>query len=122
MRSELIKAARLARRRRRVRKKISGTSEIPRLAVYRSHRNISVQIVDDLSGRTLCGLSTLSSELRSELGYGGNIKAAAALGKALGEKAKSLGVERVCFDRGGRAYHGRVKALAEAAREAGLKF
>jgi large subunit ribosomal protein L18 len=122
MRTELIKTARRARRRKRVRKKISGTPLVPRLAVYRSHRNISVQIIDDLSGRTLCGLSTLSRELRSEFAYAGNTKAAAALGKALGEKAKSLGVERVCFDRGGCAYHGRVKALAEAAREAGLKF
>ena len=122
MRTELIKTARRARRRKRVRKKISGTPQMPRLAVYRSHRNISVQIIDDLSGRTLCGLSTLSRGLRSEFAYAGNIKAATALGTALGEKAKSLGVERVCFDRGGCAYHGRVKALADAAREAGLKF
>jgi large subunit ribosomal protein L18 len=95
---------------------------MPRLAVYRSNRNISAQIIDDLSGRTLCGLSTLTQGLRSELAYAGNVTAAATLGKALAEEAKGLGIERVCFDRGGRAYHGRVKAFAEAAREAGLKF
>ena len=122
MRVELIKTARQARRRKRVRKKVFGTPQMPRLAVYRSHSNISAQIIDDLSGRTLCGLSTLAQELRSEFAYAGNVKAAAALGKALGGKAKTLGIERVCFDRSGRAYHGRVKALAEAAREAGLKF
>ena len=95
---------------------------MPRLAVHRSHRNISAQIIDDLSGRTLCSLSTLAQELRGEFAYAGNVKAAATLGKALGEKARAIGVERVCFDRGGCAYHGRVKALADAAREAGLKF
>jgi large subunit ribosomal protein L18 len=122
MKVELIKNARRARRRKRVRKRISGTPDTPRLAVYRSHRNISVQLIDDLNGRTLFALSTLTKELRSQLPYAGNIKAAAALGKALGEKAKSLGIEQVCFDRAGCAYHGRVKALADAAREAGLRF
>jgi large subunit ribosomal protein L18 len=122
MRVQSIKAARRARRRKRVRKKVSGTSQMPRLAVYRSHCNISAQIIDDLSGRTLCALSTLAPELRGQFAYAGNIKAAAAVGKALGDKAKALGIERVCFDRGGYAYHGRVKALAEAAREAGLRF
>ena len=122
MREELVKTARRARRRKRVRKKILGTPQMPRLAVYRSHENISAQIIDDLSGRTLCSLSTLAKEIRSQHAYAGNSKAAAALGKALGEKAKALGIECVCFDRGGYAYHGRVKALADAAREAGLKF
>jgi large subunit ribosomal protein L18 len=122
MKVELIKSARRARRKKRVRKKLAGTPQRPRLTVYRSHRNISAQIIDDLSGRTLCGLSTLAKELRGQFPYAGNTKAAAALGKALGEKAKSLGIEQVCFDRGGCAYHGRVKALADAAREAGLKF
>ncbi len=122
MRVELIKSARRARRKKRIRKKLSGTPRMPRLAVYRSHRNIGAQIIDDLSGRTLCGLSTLAKELRGQFSYAGNAKAAAALGKTLGEKAKSLGIEQVCFDRGGCAYHGRVKALADAAREAGLRF
>jgi large subunit ribosomal protein L18 len=122
MRAELIKSARHARRRKRVRKTVLGAPGRPRLAVARSHRNIGAQIIDDLTGRTLCGVSTLSKELRPACAYGGNIQAAQAVGKLLGERAKSLGIEQVCFDRGGRAYHGRVKALAEAAREAGLKF
>ena len=107
MRVELIKSARRARRKKRIRKKLSGTPRMPRLAVYRSHRNIGAQIIDDLRG---------------QFSYAGNAKAAVALGKTLGEKAKSLGIEQVCFDRGGCAYHGRVKALADAAREAGLRF
>jgi large subunit ribosomal protein L18 len=122
MREELIKSIRQARRRKRVRKRISGTPQQPRLAVSRSHRNIAAQIIDDLTGRTLCGISTRSKELRVACSYGGNTSAAAAVGKAIGEKAKALGIERVCFDRRGCTYHGRVKALADAAREAGLKF
>ena len=122
MRVELIKSARRARRKKRVRKKVSGTPEVPRLAVCRSHCNMSAQIIDDLSGRTLCGLSTSAKELRDKFPYAGNAQAAAALGKALGEKARSLSIEQVCFDRGGCAFHGRVKALADAARKAGLKF
>jgi large subunit ribosomal protein L18 len=122
MRQELIKRLRRARRKRRVRKKVSGTPAQPRLAVSRSHRNISAQIIDDLSGRTLCATSTHTEELRKAYPYGGNIEAAAAVGRAIGEKARTLGIPQVCFDRGGYSYHGRVKALAEAAREAGLKF
>lgn len=122
MREESIKRVRQARRRKRVRKRVLGTSERPRLAVSRSHRNVSAQIIDDLAGRTLCAISTQAKELREAHSYGGNLKAAAALGKAIGETARTLGIERVCFDRGGYRYHGRVKALAEAAREAGLKF
>jgi len=122
MRAESIKRVRRTRRKLRVRKKASGSPKQPRLAVWRSHRNIGVQIIDDLSGRTLCGVSTQSKELREARPYGGNIQAAAAVGKAIGERAKTLGIQRVCFDRGGHTYHGRVKALAEAARESGLKF
>jgi large subunit ribosomal protein L18 len=122
MREQLIKTIRQTRRKKRVRKRVSGTPARPRLAVSRSHRNIAAQIIDDLTGRTLYALSTQSKELRTARSYGGNIAAAAALGKLIGEKAKALGIERVCFDRGGCNYHGRVKALAEAAREAGLKF
>ncbi len=112
--------ARLARRIIRGRKKLSGTAERPRLAVTRSLQNVYAQLIDDVAGRTLCAVSTQSKDLRSA--YGGNIKAASACGKLLGEKAKALGIELVCFDRRGRKYHGRIKALAEAAREAGLKF
>ncbi len=122
MRNELIKAWRQARRKRRVRKKIRGDSERPRLAVSRSHRGIGAQLIDDDAGRTLCAVSTRAPDLRGEVGYGGNVKAASVVGKLIGEKAKQLGIEHVCFDRRGRKYHGRVKALADAAREAGLKF
>jgi large subunit ribosomal protein L18 len=122
MREELIKRARRTRRKRRVRKRVAGTTARPRLVLARSHRNIAVQIIDDLTGRTLCGISSQSKELRGTCSYGGNVQAAAVIGKAIGEKAKTLGIQQVCFDRGGCAYHGRVKALAEAARETGLKF
>lgn len=123
MRKEFIKRWRAARRARSVRKKVSGSPERPRLAVSRSNRNVYAQIVDDTAGRTLCALGSDAKELRGQLGgKGGNAKAAAAVGKALGEKARALGIEQVCFDRRGRRYHGRIKALAEAAREAGLKF
>lgn len=122
MREQLLKNARRTRRKRRIRRRVSGSAERPRLSVARSHRNIAVQVIDDISGRTLYALSTQSKELRGVCTYGGNVKAAALVGKALAEKTKALGIERVCLDRNGRAYHGRIKALAEAAREAGLKF
>lgn len=117
-----IKRARQARRIKRVRKKIYGSPGRPRLCVSRSNKNISAQIIDDSSGKTLCGASTRLPGLRDDIGYGGNIKAAAVIGKVIGEKAREAGIEQVCFDRRGRAYHGRIKALADAAREAGLKF
>lgn len=122
MKQVLIKTARRARRIRRVRKRVDGTVGRPRLAVARSARAIAAQIIDDLTGRTLCAASSRSAGLKGQLPYGGNVKAAAAVGKLLGEKARQLGIEQVCFDRRGRKYHGRIKALAEAAREAGLKF
>jgi large subunit ribosomal protein L18 len=122
MRTELIKRARHARRIRRVRKKIVGLPDRPRLAVSRSNRHIFAQVIDDFQGKTLCGVSTQSKELRDQLKSGGNVSAAAIIGKAVAEKAKELGVEKVSFDRRGRRYHGRVKAVADAAREAGLKF
>ena len=122
MKIERKKYARQSRRRQRVRKHVNGTPERPRLAVFRSLRNISAQIIDDLSGRTLCQVSTLSKDLRSTCEVGGNCSAAAIVGKTLAEKAKELGIEQLCFDRGGRKFHGRIKALADAAREAGLKF
>jgi large subunit ribosomal protein L18 len=122
MKAEWIKRVREERRIHRVRKKVGGTPQRPRLAVARSLRHIRAQIIDDLHGRTLCAVASDSKDLRGQIPYGGNVKAAAAVGKALGEKAKALGIEAVCFDRRGRRYHGRIKALAEAAREAGLKF
>lgn len=117
-----IKKARRARRVIRVRKKVAGTAERPRLCVSRSNRNLFVQLIDDIAGRTLCSVSTLEKDAKAA-GLGtGNCKAAAGVGKLLGERAKQAGIENVCFDRRGYRYHGRIKALAEAAREAGLKF
>jgi large subunit ribosomal protein L18 len=109
------------RRHGRVRKKVRGTAERPRLAVFRSTRHISAQIIDDYAGRTLAAASTVEPDVRSQ-GYPGNVDAATRVGKLLGERAKAAGVERVVFDRGGFQYHGRVAAVADAAREAGLEF
>lgn len=106
------------RRHLRVREKISGTAETPRLCVYRSNKNIEAQIIDDEKGVTL--VSSSSTQLR--LANGGNCEAAAKVGADLAAKAKAKGIEKVVFDRGGYIYHGRVAALADAAREAGLKF
>lgn len=111
----------LQRRHARSRRKVIGTAERPRMAVYRSLRHISVQFIDDNAGKTLAAVSTQSADFPKGT-YGGNAKAASDLGKMAAEKAKAAGIESVVFDKGGRQYHGRVKALAEAAREAGLKF
>ena len=110
------------KRHERVRKNVFGTPEKPRLCVYRSNKNISCQIIDDVNGVTLCAASSLEKELKSEIGYGGNKEAAKKVGEAIGKKALAKGIEQVCFDRGGFLYHGRVKELADGAREAGLKF
>jgi large subunit ribosomal protein L18 len=112
------------RRHRRIRKKITGTAERPRLVVYRSLRNIEGQLVDDDAGRTLTGLSTLDSELRGFEAEGSSrrVEHAHAAGKKLAERARQQGIEAVVFDRGGYKYHGRVKAFADGAREGGLKF
>lgn len=110
------------RRRFRVRKAIRGTAERPRLTVHRSHRNLACQIIDDASGKTLVSASTQDKDVRPTVGYGGNKSAAEALGKILAERALSAGVKLVCFDRGSFKYHGRVAALADAARKAGLGF
>ena len=110
------------KRHKRVRGKISGTAERPRLAVYRSNAHISAQIIDDVNGKTLVAASSLEKELKAELAYGGNKDAAKAVGAAVAKKALAAGIECVCFDRGGYLYHGRVKELADGAREAGLKF
>ncbi|MBU0637512.1 MAG: 50S ribosomal protein L18 [Planctomycetes bacterium] len=122
MRTELIKSARHTRRVRRVRNRVTGTSARPRLAVTRSNCHIYAQIIDDSVGRTLCASSSLAKEFKGQIGYGGNVKAAGLVGRALGEKASALGISTVCFDRRGQKFHGRIKALAEAVREAGLKF
>ncbi|RKY21732.1 MAG: 50S ribosomal protein L18 [Planctomycetota bacterium] len=112
-----------ARRRIRVRKKVYGTAERPRLSVYRSLRHIYCQIIDDDAGRTLVSASTMSKEIRDSLSKGGgNVAAAELVGKLIAEKAKAAGIEKVVFDRGPYKFHGRVKALAEKAREGGLIF
>ncbi|MCA9229030.1 MAG: 50S ribosomal protein L18 [Planctomycetales bacterium] len=110
------------RRRFRVRKRLKGTSERPRLCVSRSHRNITAQVIDDSSGKTIVSASTASKSLAGGIKYGGNSSAAEAIGKAIAERAIEAGVSQVCFDRGDCKYHGRVAALADAARAAGLKF
>jgi large subunit ribosomal protein L18 len=106
----------------RVRRKVSGTPERPRLCVYRSVGHIYVQVIDDRGGRTLCSASSVDKETKKALNGGGNIPAAKNVGKIIAERAKAVGVSKVVFDRGGYKYHGRVKALADAAREAGLQF
>ncbi|HEV2810972.1 MAG TPA: 50S ribosomal protein L18 [Acidimicrobiales bacterium] len=110
-----------ARRHRRVRKKVRGVPDRPRLAVFRSNRHMVAQVVDDVSGRTLAAASTLEAGLRSA-GTGGNRDAATAVGRLVAERARAAGIEQVVFDRGGYLYHGRVAAVADAAREAGLKL
>ena len=110
------------KRHKRVRAKISGTVERPRLCVFRSNKNISAQIIDDVNGITLVAASSLDKELKAELEYGGNKEAAKKVGAALAKRALEKGIEEVCFDRGGFLYHGRVAELAEGAREGGLEF
>ena len=112
---------RLARH-KRVRKELHGTPERPRLCVFRSNKNISVQIIDDVNGVTLAAASTLDKELKGQIEYGGNKEAAKKVGEAIAKRALEKGIETVAFDRGGFLYHGRVKELADGAREAGLKF
>ena len=105
-----------------VRKKISGTAERPRLAVSRSLKNIYAQIIDDGDGKTLLSCSTLEKEMRDKIKYGGNKNAAKAIGSELAKRAANKGITKVVFDRGGLKYHGRIKELADAARESGLNF
>lgn len=116
------KALRLQRRKYGIRATLAGNAERPRLSVFRSDKHIYAQVIDDLAGRTLVAASSVQSDVRGDLKNGGNIAAAKAVGKAVAAKAKAAGIEKVAFDRGGRRYHGRVKALADAAREGGLKF
>ncbi|HYN34185.1 MAG TPA: 50S ribosomal protein L18 [Ilumatobacteraceae bacterium] len=109
------------RRHRRVRKKIHGTAARPRMAVFRSNKHLSVQVIDDDAGTTLASASTNEADLRSA-GTGASVEAAARVGQLIAERAKAAGVDKVVFDRGGFAYHGRIAAVASAAREAGLEF
>lgn len=110
------------RRHARVRKKVSGTGETPRMCVFRSLNHIYVQVIDDVKGVTLCSASTVEKELKEKVATLSKTDAAKEVGKAVGEKAKKLGIESVVFDRGGYLYTGRVQALADGAREAGLDF
>jgi len=106
----------------RIRKKLRGTPERPRLAVFRSQGHIYAQVIDDDAGRTLCAASSLDKDLRAKSKRGGNLASAKEVGALIASRAKEKGVAAVVFDRGGFQYHGRIKALADAAREAGLKF
>ena len=110
------------RRQHRVRNRMSGTLERPRLAVFRSSKHIYAQMVNDQTGTTLVSASTLDPEVKAQLKYGGNKAAATFVGRVVAERAKKAGIDKICFDRRSYKYHGRVQALADAAREAGLQF
>ena len=120
--SQLDRAKERRRVHERIRKKVKGTTERPRLAVFRSLNHMYAQIIDDGSGKTLVAASTVEKEVLGDSKGTGNITAAKLVGKNIAQRAKAKGIEAVVFDRGGYIYHGRVKALAEAARESGLKF
>lgn len=110
------------RRHSRVRRRVTGTSERPRLAVFRSNQHIYAQAIDDVKQHTIVSASTLDSELKADLGSGANCEASVAVGKLVAQRLLEQGIQQVVFDRGGNLYHGRVRALADAAREAGLNF
>jgi large subunit ribosomal protein L18 len=116
------KQKRLDRRKFGIRKSLFGSPERPRLSVFRSDKHIYAQIIDDYAGRTLASAASTLTDVRGDLRNGGNVEAAKRVGRAIAERAKSIGVTKVAFDRGGRMYHGRVKALADAARAGGLQF
>ena len=125
MAAPVRKLSREAHRRRihlRMRKRVAGTSERPRLCVHRTTRHIRAQVIDDLTGRTIVAASSLDKEVRDVIKGGGNVAASKVVGKIIAERAKAKGVDKVVFDRGGYQYHGRVQALADSAREAGLQF
>lgn len=117
-----IKVQKRIARHSRIRKKVFGAPGKPRLCIHRSLKNMQAQIVDDIAGKVLFGMSTLDKELRSKIKSGGNINAATLLGETFAQKAKAKGIKKVSFDRGGYLYHGRVKAFAEGARKGGLEF
>lgn len=116
----LTKQNRRERIRKRIRKTISGSAEVPRMSIFRSNKQISVQLIDDIAGKTLLNVSSLNKEIASQSGT--KTEKASLVGKLAAEKALAEGIKEVKFDRGGYLYHGRVKAVAEAAREGGLKF
>ena len=118
---EIIETRRV-RRQRRVRKKLTGTPERPRLCIFRSSKHIYAQVINDADGKTLASASTLDPAIKGQAAYGGNKAAATLVGKAVAERAKQAGIDKICFDRRSYKYHGRVQALADAAREAGLQF
>jgi large subunit ribosomal protein L18 len=118
---KLVQVRRL-RRQRHVRKRLFGTLERPRLAVFRSSKHIYAQVINDETGTTLASASTMDAEVKPSHPYGGNKAAAATVGKIVAERAKKAGIDKICFDRRSYKYHGRVQALADAAREAGLQF
>ena len=122
MKAQMEKVVKRERRHLRVRQTVVGTKERPRLAVCRSLKHMYCQLIDDAEGKTLAAASTQSKDLREVLKKTGNKDAATAVGTKIAEKALALGIKQVCFDRGGFKFHGRVKALAEAARKGGLKF
>jgi large subunit ribosomal protein L18 len=122
MNETMRKQIRRLRRKRHVRKNVTGTGDRPRLTVFRSHKNIYAQIVDDMVGRTLVAASTMDKPLCEQLRTGGDKAAAQAVGSALAQKAVQAGIRKVVFDRNGFPYHGRVRELAEAARKGGLEF
>ena len=110
------------RRHYRIRRRIEGTGDRPRLAIFRSHKHIYAQVIDDEKQHTLAAASTLDKDLRADLASGGTMTASTAVGSLIAKRALEKGIKKVVFDRGGNLYHGRVKALADAAREAGLDF
>ena len=116
------KQKRLDRRKFGIRKSLFGSTERPRLSVFRSDKHIYAQLIDDYAGRTLAAAGSTLTDVRGDLKNGGNIEAAKRVGLAIANRAKSIGITKVAFDRGGRKYHGRIKALADAAREGGLQF
>ncbi len=122
MNAHKLKQVQRLRRRHHVRRKIVGTVERPRLTVFRSSKHIYAQLIDDLTGQTLASANTAAPDIKKDVPYGGNIKAAQAVGKRLAEVAKERGIHKAAFDRGHYRYHGRIKALADAAREGGLQF
>ncbi len=119
---KLTRKESVRRRHRRVRRKVNGTAERPRLAIFRSNEHIYAQLIDDNQQHTLAAASTLEPTLKSELKSGSTSDASAAVGKLIAQRSLEKGITKVVFDRGGNLYHGRIKALAEAAREAGLDF
>lgn len=122
MKALLVKEKKRIYRHKRIRKKVIGTTQKPRVCVHRSLTNFYVQVIDDQTGKVLFGLSTLAKEVKSKIKYGGNREAAGILGEIFAKKAIDNGIKQVCFDRGGYLYHGRVQSFVESARKGGMEF